>query len=175
MGWVQLEQTVFIFDEARLSKWDRDLWHNFFKSMHSFPKRRAIAFTSYGSPGSHITIAGTPVFIADEQRVSLRPIHYDDDTASVGLLFTRTEFGDLVTKQYPKNGLDSSFLDNVFDLTAGHVGAFLDFIKIIVNHKVSTFALIVMICRDISVIPQRHSPTLHLEFIFERSQSAGIG
>lgn len=140
-GWVQLKQTVFIFDEAQLSKWDGDLWHNFFKSMTSFPKRRAIAFTSYGSPYSHITIAGTLIFIADAQRVSLRPIQCDDDTASVGLLFTRTEFSDLVTKQYPRNRFDSSFLDNVFDITGGHVGAFLDFIKIIVDHKVSTFAL----------------------------------
>ena len=142
MGWVQLKQMVFIFDEAQLSKWDGDLWHNFFKSMFSFPKRRAIAFTSYGSPYSHITIAGTLIFIADAQRVSLRPIQCDNDTASVGLLFTRTEFDDLVTKQYPRNRLDSSFLDNIFDLTGGHVGAFLDFIDITVNHKASTFVLI---------------------------------
>jgi len=141
MGWDQSEQTVFIFDEAQLSKWDGDLWNNFFKPISSFPQRRAIIFTSYGSPYSHITIAGTPIFIEDAQRVTLRPIQYDDGTASVGLLFTQTEFDDLVTKQYPKNHFDSSFLNNVFDLTGGHVGAFLDFIKIIVNHKASTFVL----------------------------------
>jgi hypothetical protein len=133
---------VFIFDEAQLSKWDEDLWHNFFKSMFSFPKRRTIPFVSYGSPYSHIIIAGTPIFIVDAQRVSLRPIQCDGDTAPVGLLFTRTEFSDLVTKQYPRNHLDLTFLDNVFDITGGHVGAFLDFIKIIVDHKVITFALI---------------------------------
>ena len=142
MGWIPLQQTVFIFDEAQLSKWDGDLWHNFFKSISSFPERRAIAFTTYGSPYSQITIAGTPIVIADAQRVSLRPIQCNDETASVGLLFTRTEFDDLVTKQYPRNRLDSSFLDNVFDITGGHVGAFLDFIKIIVNHNVTAFALI---------------------------------
>jgi hypothetical protein len=142
MAWVQLKQTVFIFDEAQLSKWDEDLWHNFFKSMSSFPKYCAIPFVSYGSPYSHIIIAGTLIFIVDAQRVSLQPIQCDGDTTSVSLLFTQTEFGNLVTKQYPRNVLDLTFLDNVFDITGGHVGAFLDFIKIIVDHKVSTFALI---------------------------------
>jgi hypothetical protein len=141
MGWDKHEPTVFIFDEAQLSYWDGDLWNNLFKCM-SFTECRAIAFASYGRPTSHITIAGTPIFIEDAQRVTLRPIQYDDDIASVGLFFTRTEFDDLVTKRYPMNCLDSSFLDNVFDLTGGHVGAFLDFIKIVVNHNVSTFALI---------------------------------
>ena len=142
MGWVPLQQTVFTFDAAQLSKWDGDLWHSFFKSLSSFPECHAISFTTYGSPYSKIIIAGTPIFIADAQRVSLRPIQCNDDTASVSLLFTWTEFDNLVTKQYPKNCLDSSFLNDVFDITGGHVGAFLDFIKIIVNHNVTAFALI---------------------------------
>jgi hypothetical protein len=97
--------------------------------MFSFLKHHTIIFTSYGSPYSHITIA-------------LWPIQYNDDTTSVSLLFTWTEFSDLVTKWYPRNCLDLSFLDNVFNITGGHVGAFLDFIQIIVNHKVNNFTLI---------------------------------
>ena len=142
LGWVKLEQTVFIFDEAQLSYRDGALWNNFFKSMTRFKQRRAIAFASYGSPSSHVTIAGTPIFIEDAQRVTLRPIQHDDDIAPVGLFFTRTEFDDVIRNEYRMNRLDSSFLNNVFDLTGGHVGAFLDLIKIIVNHNVSTFALI---------------------------------
>jgi hypothetical protein len=133
---------VFIFDEVQLSYRDGDLWNNFFKSMHSFTECRAIAFASYGSPTSYITIAGTLIFIEDAQRVTLRPIQYNDGITSVGLFFTRTEFDNLVAKLYPRNCLDSSFLNNVFDLTGGHVGAFFDFIKTIVAHNVSTFALI---------------------------------
>jgi len=141
MGWVKLAQTVFIFDEAQLSYRDGDLWDNFFKSMHSFTGHRAIAFSSYSSPTSHAAIAGTLIFIEDAQRVTVRPIQHNNSIASVGLLFTRTEFDDLVTKLYPRNCLDSCFLSNVFDLTGGHVGAFFDFIKIIVAHNVGASAL----------------------------------
>src|ERR1700742_2120354 len=53
-GWIQMERTVFIFDEAQLSYTDWDLWIGFLKSMHDFKDRRAIAFVSYGSPASPI-------------------------------------------------------------------------------------------------------------------------
>jgi hypothetical protein len=72
-------------------------------------------------------------------------IQYNHGIASVGLFFMRTEFDNLVAKLYPRNCLDSSFLNNIFDLTGGHVGALCDFIKIIVTHNVSTFALIQVI------------------------------
>ena len=145
LGWVKLEQTVFIFDEAQLSYRDGALWNNFFKSMTRFKQRRAIAFASYGSPTSHVTIDGTSISIEDAQRVTLRSIQHDDDIAPVGLFFTRTEFNDVVRDEYRMNRLDSSFLNNVFDVTGGHVGALLDFIKIIVNHNVSTFASLIRV------------------------------
>jgi hypothetical protein len=47
-GWVKNKKTVFIFDEVQLTYEDRDLWHNFFKSIDSYDDRRAIAFASYG-------------------------------------------------------------------------------------------------------------------------------
>ena len=113
--------------------------------MTRFKQRRAIVFASYGSPTSHVTIDGTSIFIEDAQRVTLRSIQHDDDIAPVGLFFTRTEFDDVVRDEYRMNRLDSYFLNNVFDVTGGHVGALLDFIKIIVNHNVSTFASLIRV------------------------------
>jgi hypothetical protein len=76
--------------------------------------------------------------------VTLRPIQHNDGIPAIGLFFTRTEFNDLVSKQYPssEHSFDSSFLDGVFDFTNGHVGAIVDFIGIILAHDVGTFALI---------------------------------
>jgi hypothetical protein len=97
MGWVEHENTVFVFDEAQMSYEDGDLWNNFFKSIHSY-NCRAIAFASYGSASSRFTIAGTPIVIEDAQRVTLRAIQHKDDLPPVGLFFTRMEFDDLVSK-----------------------------------------------------------------------------
>jgi hypothetical protein len=94
-GWVRHKEIAFIFDEAQLSYGDGDLWNNIFKSIR-FHDDRAIAFASYGSLTSRITIDGTLIVIDDMQRVTLRPIQHDDDIPSVGLFFTRTEFDDLV-------------------------------------------------------------------------------
>lgn len=61
-GWVENEQTVFVFDGVQLSCVDGDLWNNFFKSksLHLYSNCRAIAFISYGSPATRIMIQGTP-------------------------------------------------------------------------------------------------------------------
>jgi len=145
-GWDKAQETVFIFDEAQLTYNDGGFWHNFIKPIDTHDRRRAIVFASYGSPTSHVIITGTPIFIEEAQRVTLRPIQHGGNSTPVGLFFTRPEFDDLVTTLYPspQHRLDSSFLNAVFELTQGHVGAFFDFIKIIVNHEVSTFVLIRM-------------------------------
>jgi hypothetical protein len=80
----------------------------------------------------------------DTQRVTVHPIEHNNDIPAVGLLFTRTKFDDLVSKQYPPSEycFHPSFFDAVFDLTKGHVGAILHFIEIILAHDIGTFSFI---------------------------------
>ena len=51
------------------------------------PTHRAIVFASYG----------TPIFVEDVQRVTLRAIQHEDYLPPVGLFFSRTELDDLVS------------------------------------------------------------------------------
>jgi hypothetical protein len=136
--WVLEKKTVFIFNDAQMSYNDRQLWNDFFKTMHGYDKRRAIAFTSYGSPTSRVCKQGTPLEWSDGQTMILRPLHHGDGLPPVGLLFSREEFDDLISKHYPSQGyyFDSSFFDSVFSLTGGHVGAVLGFMMAIVSHDV---------------------------------------
>jgi hypothetical protein len=136
--WVPEKKTVFIFDDAQMSYRDRELWNDFFKTMHGYGNRRAIAFTSYGSPTSRVFEQGTPLEWAYGQTVILRPLHHSDRLPPVGLLFSREEFDDLISRHYPNLEFyfDSSFFDSVFSLTGGHVGAVLGFMTAIVSHEV---------------------------------------
>ena len=49
---------------------------------------------------------------------------------------------DLVSLQYLSTKFDTPFFDGLFDLTNGHVGAIVDFIKIILADDVSLPLLI---------------------------------
>ena len=139
-GWVEQNETVFIFDEAQVSYGDAELWNNFFKSIHEYPRCRAIIFASYGSPicTQIITIRGSSIIIPDRQRVTLRAIRREDNLPAAGLLFTRMEFNDLVSVMYPspEYAFDTSFFDSLFNLTEGHVGAIVDFMGIILADDV---------------------------------------
>lgn len=138
LGWVKENKSVIIFDEAQVSYGDADLWNNFFKSIHEYPFCRVIIFASYGSPTIQIKIRGTPIIIPDKQKVTLRAIRHNDNLPAAGLLFTRTEFNDLVSVMYspPEYVFDISFFDNLFNLTEGHIGAITDFIRIILADNV---------------------------------------
>ena len=139
-GWIPEEETAFIFDEAQLSYNDMALWMSFFKGIHDYRKRRAIAFASYGSPLLK-DIEGTPFPVPPGARVSLVPTISGDNLPAAGLLFTRAEFNELVFRQYPSSEFlsDSSFLDKVFEITDGHVGAMYSFLNTILGSRVCTF------------------------------------
>jgi hypothetical protein len=114
------------------------------------------------------------IFIEDAQRITLRSIQHEDDTPSVGLFLTRIEFGDLVSKL---SCLCSSF-DAVFDLTQGHVGLVLDFVKIIFACDVGAFLLT---CATTDVVFQSYCAIRNItshsytrEFIFEQNQSTYV-
>ena len=137
-GWKQGKKTFFIFDEAQMSYGDIDLWVGFFKELPSFKDQFAIAFASYGSPNSRISMGGTPIIVIDRQRVALVPIGHDDGLGAVGLFFSRMEFDDLVLKRFSSSEyyFHLSFFDAVFRLSGGHVGAIHDFVEIITTHNV---------------------------------------
>ena len=154
--WELGRKTVFIFDEAQLSYEDSYLWFQFFKNIRIYNGALAIAFASYGSPTFSVNlgygsldstssrgITSTPVLLGKEQRVTLRQIKHRDDLDPVGLLFSRMEFDDLVSKQYssPEHHFHPSFLDAVFDLTGGHVGAIYDFMRIVATDDVRFFIM----------------------------------
>lgn len=151
-GWIPEAATVLIFDDAQVSYQDAELWDQMFKAIHEYHNLRAIAFASYGSPSPLIEILdNTPIYIADAARVSLLPTANEDNLPSAGLHFTRAEFDELVSKQYPESEhyFHSSFLSAVFGITRGHVGAMYSFLTIILGsdlyrelkHSGQTFTL----------------------------------
>ena len=142
-NWSEDENTVFVFDEAQLSYTDGALWNDFFKCMHDYDNRRAITFASYGNASSIFSIDDTPFFSADEARVSLLPISHEDNLPAAGLFFTRAEFDELVSTHYPTTEylFHPSFLDKVFGITEGHVGAMRDFMNIVLSDDVCTLVV----------------------------------
>jgi hypothetical protein len=142
-GWRQREKTYFIFDEAQPSYEDASLWNVFFKNLSIYNDQFVIAFASYGSPTSHLTFRGIPIYVNDSQRVALRPIDSGDGLDAVGLLFTQMEFDDLVSKRFSSSEyfFDKSFFDGVFLLTGGHVGAIYNFVAIIVADDVRFYVM----------------------------------
>ena len=142
-GWVQGQKTIFIFDEAQMSYEDPSLWSEFFKNIEAYDDLFAIAFASYGNPTSCLSIKSTPFSVSDSQRVTLHPVDHGDGLGAVGLLFSRTEFDDLVRKQFSSSEhyFHPSFFDAVFDLTGGHVGAIYDLLEIVTTHEVRFFMM----------------------------------
>ena len=137
---------MFIFDDAQVSYKDMDLWEYFFKSIHLYSNRRAIVFTRYGTPRSWVHAPGVNIKWAELQKVTLHSDdhhidrdHIDrDHILPVGLFLPRKEFNGLISRQYPnpEYHFHLSFLDSVFDLTEGHVGAVLAFMMVITMHDV---------------------------------------
>jgi hypothetical protein len=130
-GWKAGNETVLIFDQAHLMYWHTDIWNSFLKSIHEY-NCRAIIFANYGSPTS-TGVKNTNMFIPDPSRVTLHPIDYKDGRQPVGLLLTRPEFDDLVSRRYPseQHSFHATFLDSIFSLTVGHVGAVCDLLAVI--------------------------------------------
>lgn len=138
-GWVERNKMVFIFDEAQVTYNDGNLWNDFFKSINQYPCCCVIVFTSYGNPSTRIsTKQGISMIIPNQQRVTLCPIQHMDNLPAVGLFFTQMEFDNLVSLLYPSPDyfFDVSFLNALFNITQGHVGAIIDFIWIILTDDV---------------------------------------
>ena len=134
--WNAQDGSVLIVDEAQTSYWDDDFW-GMVKDIDQDSKFRIITFASYGSTGVD-TSRMTPHSPYRNQIVGLHPTDYGDGIA-VGLLLTKAEFLDFVTKKFSGHRFDKAFLDSIYDLTAGHVGACKDVLNIIQAHDVSPY------------------------------------
>ncbi len=96
---------------------------------------QVVAFASHGSSGYTGADNVTPMWIGMEQRVGLARLDCGDGIL-VGLLFTREEFNALVQLRFHDRRFSDSFLDCIFDMTNGHVGACEDLMKMVTTHDV---------------------------------------
>ena len=134
IGWSVDRDTVFIFDNAESTYVDSDHWTGLFKNIHDYPRRRTILFSSYGSPSRFITGRGSRFCVKYSQMVTLRAVQHQDDFPATGLLFFPVEFDDLISKD--KYLFDSSFFNEVFNASGGHLGAVKAFLSVITAHGV---------------------------------------
>jgi hypothetical protein len=135
--WDGQERSVFIVDEAQSLYWDMDFLTGL-KSIDRDSEYRLITFASYGSSGRGDVFGIIPYSPFQTQAVGLRAIDYGDQI-EVGLLLTKPEFYDFVEKRFSGNRFDKDFLDSIYDLTAGHVGACEDVLKVIRANDVSPY------------------------------------
>jgi hypothetical protein len=128
--------SVLIVDEAQTSYWDSNFWDNIKSITPEWPYG-VITLASYGSIGTNSSVA-IPHSPSQGQVVGLRAnvIDYGNDV-KVGLLLTQDEFHAFVEKLFSGHRFDDQFLDGIYDLTAGHVGACRDVLRIVQAHHVS--------------------------------------
>ena len=123
--------TFLIVDEAQGSYGNTDFWQ-FIKSINSFSFNRVILFCSYGSPSTDFSDVKTPMVVGENQRISLQPVHYAGSRFTpVGLLLQQNEYDDLVGRWSLTAKLSESLRRVIFEVTAGHVGAIVDFMTFI--------------------------------------------
>jgi hypothetical protein len=133
---------VFIFDEAQMSFHYRDLWLRFVKAQSDTNLGpRICVFSSYGSPTAaaegfdYDHNNGTPLaHLGVQQRVSIT-VSDIQDSPSICLFYTRTEFEDAVrrlcTRVLKPLPLHKEAIDYIYTLTRGHPGAVKAVVKMI--------------------------------------------
>ena len=141
--------TILILDEAQTTYWDKIFWNKF--KNPGLQGMRLVAFASHDSSGYTGVDNVTPIWIGKEQRVGLTRLDCGDGI-HVGLLFTREEFNALVRLKFHDNHFSDSFLDCVFDMTNGHVGACEDLMKCVAAHKVKSPFIVVSTNTDSNLV-----------------------
>lgn len=119
-----------LLDEGQDSYSDHILWNAFFKGVSDggYPRNRVILFCSYGSPSSRPIPhrIGTPLALRDAARISLWPTE-----KSIGMLFNRSEFDEVVARFERPLNLHADLQDLIFDWTVGHAGAVVELLRLI--------------------------------------------
>ncbi len=134
-----IDKTILILDEAQTTYGDKDFWSRF--KVAAMEDMRVVAFASHGSSGYTGPDNVTPMFIDLKQRVGLARLDCGDGIV-VGLLFTRDELHTLVQLRFRDKGFSDSFIDCIFDMTNGHVGACQDLLDKVIAHEVKNSFLL---------------------------------
>jgi hypothetical protein len=132
--------SILILDEAQTTYSDTAFWTRF--KTPGAQDAWVIAFASHGSTSYTLDDHATPasIWIGPKQRVGLAPFDCGDGIL-VGLLLTRAEFDALVQLRFRDRRFSDSFLDCIFDMTNGHVGACVDLMQRVVAHEVKNLFL----------------------------------
>lgn len=124
---------IVIIDEAQETYGCPEFWNSYLKNIDFQHRDRVILFASYGSAIGSVSqeVEGTPMIIPNPQRIHLRRVNHGDGIAPVGLFLTKEEFDDIVKRGYSTHQFGRDFLDFIFNITAGHVGAIKDMLRIV--------------------------------------------
>lgn len=137
-GYDEEGPNIVIIDEAQLTYDKTSLWNDYLKAIEPQGRDRVILFASYGSAtGDMSVILGTPIVIPEQKRVTLRPIDHKDGITQAGLLFTQEEFEDVIEAKHPNHRFSQDFLEFIFEVTAGHIGAVIDMLEMVESNDVS--------------------------------------
>jgi hypothetical protein len=121
-------------DEAQETFGDSYLWHFFLKNIIDKPScYRVIVFCSHGSistPGKGIS-GGTATDLRGAARMTLWPREIREGIKVHGLLLDRDEFDEVVLQFNKELAIDLDLSKQIFELTAGHVGAVCELLRII--------------------------------------------
>jgi hypothetical protein len=128
-----IDDTILILDEAQTTYGDKAFWTRF--KNPDFEEMRVVAFASHGSSGHTGPDNLSPIWTTSEQRVGLARLDCGDGNL-LGLLFSRDELDALVKLRFHDKDFSDSFIDAIFDMTNGHVGACESLMNMVVVHEV---------------------------------------
>lgn len=141
------QDTVLLLDEAQTTYKNRYFWNMFLKSIERISGVYVVLFSSYGSPKRQpVDLIGlTPPVLTADQRIGLQ-IDENQGFPPAGLLLTITEAESIMSlassahQDHPQ--FSHGLLHWVYALTAGHVGAFVGILDMIIRSPVSFRSLV---------------------------------
>ena len=135
-------RAFILMDEAQESFGDSYLWHNFLKDIIDNQScYRVVVFCNYGSistPGEG-TSGGTPTVLRRAACMSLWPRKVREGVEVNGLLLDRDEFSEVVLQFNKELAIDLDLSQKIFEMTAGHVGAVCELLRLILDKVCSLY------------------------------------
>ncbi|KAF8316527.1 hypothetical protein F5887DRAFT_1150370 [Amanita rubescens] len=125
-----------LMDEAQESFGDGYLWNGFLKNIIDNPScYRVVVFCSYGSVSTPVKSidGGTPTDLDKAACMTLWPSKVNKGTEIHGLLLDWDEFSEVVLQFNEELAIDLDLSQEIFEMTAGHVGAVIGLLRLILN------------------------------------------
>lgn len=131
-----------LMDDAQDTFGDSYLWNGFLKEIIDNPScYRVVVFCNYGNistPGKG-TPGGTPTDVRRAARMALWPRKNMEGMEVNGLLLDRGEFNEVVLRFNKDLAIDLDLSQTIFELTAGHVGAVCELLRLILDKVCSLY------------------------------------